>query len=128
MYDGSLSRLSGSSWGFRTEHILAATLAVLETRGATLIEVERMRFDEDHRRWGDGRAHRAPRLGSRILGWASCTMPLGHGGRRQPVTNVYGERFDHVRRDTRRAKAIDEGWRKAASMGSARRGLPIRLR
>lgn len=48
----ALKRLAGSSWGFRTEHVLrAAVLAVLATRSPTLLDVERMLFDASFRTW-----------------------------------------------------------------------------
>jgi len=48
----AVKKFAGTSWGFRSEHVLrAALLAVLETRGPTLVDVERMLFDESHRHW-----------------------------------------------------------------------------
>jgi hypothetical protein len=49
---GAFRRLAGSSWGFRTEHVLrACLLVVLETRAPTLLDVERVLVDESFRRW-----------------------------------------------------------------------------
>lgn len=48
----TMRKLWPDAWGPRTEHVLRhGLLALMEVRGATLLDAQRMLIDETHRRW-----------------------------------------------------------------------------